>query len=728
MKMELRKKRYSTKEIILFFFLVTLVLAVRLRNILELKGPYIFGDEAGYWSHAANMAGLSWSGVEEWWYSYGYSILLVPLFWITHDMEVLYRMAIIMNALMGVCGFMLGKAIIHDIDDTCGNVISMLISFTASCYSAYIFQSNIAWSETFMYTWFLLIAWSMVKICKKGTWCSLIILSFETAFLYMIHNRCVVIFIAYILTLCFMFLKKKIGWKKVIVAVMILVAMYLVDFFIKSGLSRLAWGYTGGFHGNNLAKQSNKLELFLSLEGWGVLIQSFMGKIWYTFTSTVMLAYLGTIYIIKKIISFIRDKKKNEEDNMLFFFLFLGLFICGSIAVATIVMNRTGITTKIPRLDLLIYGRYHEIINGILIIFGLLYLREKVKKKIRLFEWLIGIIFYLACCGAVDRQIKSMDVFWLNTPCVPGIYFLKDFLFVRICGMVLIIFLVMCIGSCIVSTGMVGRTAKISVYCVFLVVFFSRVSQNAYECHTQMNQRNNEVRIQRFSQILTENMEYTIYCTGMDDYAGADNYDRKLIRTRVVDGVIKNQLPPASENSFFLIVGMEDLEIDLKRDDIYFVEGCGNLALFAVGNELAEKLQSEGFSCNKTDGIRVVSLKMDEIEMSLKGAEKVVGLNDDLFINVGIQNNSNTVFLNNFKYRLSYHIFDAQGNLVLWDNERYEIDDFLSEKIISIVIDADKFGSEGEYMVEIDIVEEGVNWFSYVGGETIKVSVWVESE
>lgn len=84
------------KEKIFYIFLMLMVFLIRIQNIADLNGPFIFYDEAGYWGHAANLAGLPWKEVVESWYSFGYSILLIPLFWISHDMAVLYRIAIIL--------------------------------------------------------------------------------------------------------------------------------------------------------------------------------------------------------------------------------------------------------------------------------------------------------------------------------------------------------------------------------------------------------------------------------------------------------------------------------------------------------------------------------------------------------------------------------------------------------------------------------------------------------
>ncbi|MCD7842779.1 MAG: hypothetical protein LUG56_09970, partial [Lachnospiraceae bacterium] len=81
---EAEKRR---RERLIFWLLAAAICVMRLWYIRELHAPFLLDDEIGYWSHAANLAGLSWTGTETLWYSYGYSLLLAPLFLVSHNME-----------------------------------------------------------------------------------------------------------------------------------------------------------------------------------------------------------------------------------------------------------------------------------------------------------------------------------------------------------------------------------------------------------------------------------------------------------------------------------------------------------------------------------------------------------------------------------------------------------------------------------------------------------------
>ena len=65
-------------------------------------------DEMGYWGHAANMTGNTWAGVMNGmpWYACGYSFVLWPIFILQSDMSTMYRMTVILNAVLGIMSFL----------------------------------------------------------------------------------------------------------------------------------------------------------------------------------------------------------------------------------------------------------------------------------------------------------------------------------------------------------------------------------------------------------------------------------------------------------------------------------------------------------------------------------------------------------------------------------------------------------------------------------------------
>jgi len=75
---------------------------------------------------------------------------------------------------------------------------------------------------------------------------------------------------------------------------------------------------------------------------------------------------------------------------------------------------------------------------------------------------------------------------------------------------------------------------------------------------------------------------------------------------------------------------------------------------------------------------------------------------------------------------LTYHLLDSQNNMISRDNKRTNIDvlnPYASETVQMII---DGSIEPGDYILEIDLVEEQVAWFSDMGNPIALVSLHVE--
>lgn len=712
----------NKKERALCAGFVLAILVIRLWNISDLDGPFLFDDEVGYWSHAANLAGLSWFETEPAWYSYGYSLLLVPLFWITHNMSYLYRMAIVINAMMGICCFVFGKYIIQEVDECCSNMTAMIISFTSVSYSAYVFQANVAWSESFIYMWFLFAAWTLERFTKHPTWKYTILLSVEMGFLYVIHNRCIVILFAYILTLFFMAKKKKIDYKKLAIVIMVLAVIFIINAMVKMYISQLMWNVGDGFSGNDIVSQSSKVKMFFSIEGWRSLLQSFAGKLWYILSSTLMLAYAGMVFIIKKIICYLKEAKKEAVNNIVFFYIFLFLSVCGSIALASIATTaEDAYRIGYVRLDVFFYGRYSEVISGILILLGLAHsLSYSRSREKNILEPIIGLIIYFLCSAVLYCQIVDIGKFRINTPCVPGIYFFKDFSVTKIVILTAGVYIVMNVISIFISMFDINKKILIkTLYCCVFTFLFINVSKCAYQCCIKVNQ-NAHSNSSDLCEVLNENVNYPVYNIVQD------NFYKQGIRTRVVEGEIKYELPLELTGNCFIIV--EGKNIKRFAEDLYYITSVNDICLLGVGDKLADDLEKKGFTCEQLKQAEYRSYSMHDVELYLeKGMQDIeLAQKEDLSINVMIQSKKSGVILNNDKsYKLSYHIYKESGEEILKNGKRYGFGPFVNQEVLQVNIGSDEFKETGNYIVEFDLVEEGVAWMSDLKGKTAKIHVAV---
>ena len=82
----------------LFLLYSALIFIFRIWYIRESSVLAIRNDEYGYWTHAALFTGHDWSDVFAGhmnWYSYGYSLVLTPLFLLTHNLHLIDRKSVV---------------------------------------------------------------------------------------------------------------------------------------------------------------------------------------------------------------------------------------------------------------------------------------------------------------------------------------------------------------------------------------------------------------------------------------------------------------------------------------------------------------------------------------------------------------------------------------------------------------------------------------------------------
>lgn len=107
--MKLKKKLFKYRTGLLMTAGCIIIMVITLFFVGEKNVPYVLGDEFGYWTSAAYFFGYDWSGIASinGYFSFGYGLLLTPLF-LLKDSVLMYRTAIVMNALFLVGSFVFG--------------------------------------------------------------------------------------------------------------------------------------------------------------------------------------------------------------------------------------------------------------------------------------------------------------------------------------------------------------------------------------------------------------------------------------------------------------------------------------------------------------------------------------------------------------------------------------------------------------------------------------------
>lgn len=361
------KKLHITPGMLYIAQIVVLSVAlavVYLIHITDLYQLYVLHDEFGYWANAAYFAGFDWSGVASLspYYSYGYSVLLIPLLLIFKDSVLMYRAAIVLNCIFYIAAFIVSRACARLMFPKLNRYVSVLLCFLLALYCNNLLQVNIAWGEALLYFMYWLSFYTLIIYSRKRNLPALIAFIAECFFMYMIHQRTLGVIIAGLITIVVMFLQDKhISIKKIIVPVSVVAGVLLVAFLIKELVINNVWKWTdSGLAGqNDYSGQWNKVvSLFTSKNGIPNLVMHVCGKILYLMVASCSLIFWGLRLCIRRLL----PKKRN-----IFFpvHLFLILSLLGTVGIVSIYMS-TGM-----RIDCVVYGRYMEFMVGPLMMIGL---------------------------------------------------------------------------------------------------------------------------------------------------------------------------------------------------------------------------------------------------------------------------------------------------------------------------------------------------------------------
>lgn len=360
-------KKITYKQILFFGIIIILILS--LYNIAHLNMLVVIPDEFGYWANAALMAGKDWSGTTPIspYYSFGYSLILAPLFWLFSSTSMMYKAAIVMNTVFYIFAYLLSFQCFSRIfKDKSKKSIALLCSIVA-LYGANLFNVNIAWVEPFIYMLFWLSVYLLVLINENAKNSKVILFAFVLVYMYTVHQRALGVVVCGIFIMFILALIKKISIRQFGLFMLIVVLCFIAQIMIKNHIVSILWNrpistYIGNVndYGGQLSKV---IDIMTSPVSFLKFIRGILSRYLYLIISSASIIIFGIIYVVKKFIAYIQTKKEFPIIEVYCFFCLLF-----SIAISSIYFYQS------QRIDTIIYGRYSEFVMVPMLIFGLYYL------------------------------------------------------------------------------------------------------------------------------------------------------------------------------------------------------------------------------------------------------------------------------------------------------------------------------------------------------------------
>lgn len=360
------QRRYD----ILFVLLMSCIVC---HGISKSYGFYFPADEFCYWSYAAGLAGYDWSDIASLgsYYSYGYSLILLPVFLIFKDGVIAYRAAMVVNiALLAVCFFILQK------------MGRTFYAAAAVFYPTWLFYAGTTFAEILLVTLYLTTCMLLLKYLQTDNKRYMALMLAAMFYMYLVHLRAIGVLVSGTAVLLLYNIRKysirkyimRNGGRKVrsvlvpaAAAAVILAVGLLMGLFIKNYWTGMVYGDTADTlkNANDYAGQFEKIAYIFSIEGLKNLIISVSGKILYLGLASYGIAYFGIIYAVRRV----REKK--------YFPLFVLLTTVAALMICAIYTIRPG------RVDTLTYGRYHEYVMPVLLMMGIKELGSKAVSAKR---------------------------------------------------------------------------------------------------------------------------------------------------------------------------------------------------------------------------------------------------------------------------------------------------------------------------------------------------------
>lgn len=351
------KMTLSKKYAMLF---VVLLFAFCCYNVMGSYGFVLFPDEFGYWACAARLAGYDWSDIASLgsYYSYGYSVLLFPIFLLCTDGVWAYRLAIILNVFMLVAIFFVLRNILGRLFSSVDNNLLTIFAIISTMYPPLLFYSRTTMAEVVLAFMYVLICALLYEYFTNNKLWMLVLAAAAFTYIYYVHMRSVGVLIAGVIAVAvYGCLKNK---KHLLTFLVVLAVLMFAGSQIKELVIENIYAAADSemLSVNDYSGQMSKLGGILTAEGIKNLIISVAGKVLYIGVASFGLAYWGLVHCLRVVF----EKSRTLTERIFYLFILLstaGETLIGSFAIVN------------PwRVDTLVYGRYHEFVIPVLMMIG----------------------------------------------------------------------------------------------------------------------------------------------------------------------------------------------------------------------------------------------------------------------------------------------------------------------------------------------------------------------
>lgn len=391
-------------------FAYVLLAFVVLKQIRDLKIPYVVPDEFGYWSAASYFSGYDWSSASNLnpYYAFGYGMVLAWILKLFRGVYA-YKAAIVLNAFILCAMYTLLKKIC---DKFWGKSLwNSIVSLGVCLYTFNIVYAQLVLCELLLELLFFASIFFFLEIEKDAAWKGCIGFSVTVSFLYWIHMRSLGILAAGCLCLLLLRVGHKISNRKLACSLLIILIMCFISVLIKKDMSQFLYGQSALATINDFEGQAAKLRSLKAFRGIMDFLAELTGQLWYLCSTTFLLLFYAVVYLFKDIMKKVLEKQTDKKYGLCEVYLLLSFFTTLAISVVATMQSR--------RTDALVYGRYIEFVILPILVFGIFSIIHG-EFKMKTVSFITGIYLLFAILVDYIYQIRTYsDIVY---PTVIGIF------------------------------------------------------------------------------------------------------------------------------------------------------------------------------------------------------------------------------------------------------------------------------------------------------------------
>lgn len=380
-------------------------------NLPDIHTVWELVDEYGYLANAAYLSGIEWGQITNLYYGYGYSLLLVPLFWIFDSGIEIIRSAMFINIICVMVLFHVQNSLMSKLFKRVNRNVIVITSLCL-CFYPYLAASVLKVLPECLLT---LMTW----ICGLLLYLALdtqkmqyyITLAFAVSYTFFVHTRSFVFIAVLILVLLITLIQKQTCIRKIAVFGVFCVILFILGTILKNYI--IDGIYSSDLFGKGVAIGNTvsisdiveRLYAFVSGFSWEH-IRSLSCKVFYLYVATAGMLFVGIICMLSEAKNEWKKQRKISIETIIIFMYVLATILM----ILALVVNPMGIGENSGRH---FYARYYEYIVGPVIFGGICYCMEKhlsiLQKAVLVVLALVAMYFTYDTANYLEEQILYLD-------------------------------------------------------------------------------------------------------------------------------------------------------------------------------------------------------------------------------------------------------------------------------------------------------------------------------